>query len=41
MKPGAGAVPNRQLADRQLFWGLRELNSIGLARPVPAGLRDD
>lgn len=40
MKPGPGAVPNRQLADRQLFWRLKELNSISLARPVPAGLRD-
>lgn len=24
----------------RLFWRLKELNSIGLARPVPAGLRD-
>jgi len=38
MTPGPGAVPSRQRAGRQQFWRLRELNSIGLARPVPVGL---
>lgn len=37
----ARGCSQQALAERQLFWGQRELNTLGLCRPVSLGLRDD